>query len=141
MLSAAGCSRTVPVQNPQPIQAAPDYRVTEQAIRQALANRGWTIQDQRPGAITAQLAQRSHLLLAQINYDQRAVFVSFVGSQNLKQQDRAGVIYVHRKANQWLENLQRDISVNLTRGPMAPQPGYGPGPAPAPGPAAPPPGY
>lgn len=138
-LTLGGCAGTVIVENPPPLQAAPDPRVTAHAIRQALASRGWAIAKEHPGSITAMLMIRTHQLHAEITYDARAVYVSYLGSANLKAQQRGAVIYAHRKVNLWMANLQRDIGTFLAQSHHGPPPPVHPGPPPAPPGAA--PGY
>jgi hypothetical protein len=143
-LLAVGCSRTVPVQAPQSMHAAPTVAATEQAIGYALAHRGWMVQARQPGQVTAVYIARSHKLWVHINYDYNYVQVKFLGSENLNQSQNGHVIMIHHRANTWLTNLQRDLSAYLSqaRGPAAyPPPAPAPPPAPQPGyPPPPPPG-
>lgn len=148
---AAGCSRTAPLQPPGPLQAAAHPATTEAAIMRALSKRGWLVQQRYAGAIDAIYAPRKHKLWVRIAYDQRAVQIYYVGSEGLQESREGNTIYIHARANTWLQNLATDIAGALQEAqfqgqppPPVAQPAGVPPPAPAatapPGAAPPPPG-
>jgi len=134
---AVGCGGgAAPVQSPVSVQSGRSVEQTEQAILEVLPRRGWTAESVQPGRVVAFLSIRSHLLRVDIRYDPQLVNVFYVDSDNLAARVEAnGQVYAHRKVNQWIQLLARDIATALA---VAPQPGTGGGVAPMPAPGAPP---
>lgn len=127
---AAGCSRTAPLQQPGPLQAATHPATTEAAIMRALSKRGWLVQQRYIGAIDAIYAPRKHKLWVRIAYDQRVVQIYYVGSEGLRESRDGNTIHIHARANTWLKNLQTDIAGALQEAQFpGPQPPPGPPPA------------
>lgn len=140
LVGLGACARNAPLQQPMPLQAARDIQSTEAAIHRALVRRGFTVQERQPGMVTALYSPRSHRLWIRIAYDQRAVQIYYLGSENLNESRVGNSISVHRKVNAWLENLQSDLA-NALAAPPPFQPGYPPpGQYPPPQQPYPPPG-
>jgi hypothetical protein len=138
-LGALGCGGGgAPVQSPVAVQAGRSMEQTEQAILEVLPRRSWTAESVQPGRVVAFLSVRKHLLRVDIRYDPRTVSIFYVDSDNLAAHVEAnGQVYAHRKVNQWIQLLARDIGAALAVAPEASNAGGSAPTGPAPGPAAP----
>jgi hypothetical protein len=109
-----------PVRNPDPMAATGDPDTTQQAILDALPKRRWTAEDVQPGRIVAFLPVRSFLVRVEITYDQSAVRIAYLNSDNLgAREGKDGQVYAHPNVNKWLRNLAVDISQSLAKQPLA----------------------
>ena len=70
----------------------------------------WHFENQRPGVITASIAPRSHYLRVDIVYNARTVEVVITDARNMKYNGSR----IHRKANQWIANLENEIRSGLS---------------------------
>jgi hypothetical protein len=122
-LTAGACATLTRVENPTPVQASPDQRSTADAIRQALRKRQWSISNERSGAIHAVHEARGLRLDVEIIYDARAVSVRYLHSSNLQAEQRGEDTYASPTVNKWMNNLQSDIYISLSRY-SAPPPVY-----------------
>lgn len=140
LVALCACSRPAePLVEPPAIgYLRSDQDVTVRAIRAALFDRGWTIEEERPGAIIARLDQRSHMLKIWISYV-GSIEISYLDSANLQYAERAGTKYIHPQYMRWTRLLMRTINRNLEvlpAGAAAPATDSAPPPPPLP-PAAP----
>jgi len=130
-LVATGCSRTELLRQSVMLQADPDMDATEAAIGRALTKRQWVVQDRRPGVIDALYAPRKHKLWVRIVYDDRAIEIQYVRSEGLRESRDGGTIYVHRRVNTRLHNLESDIALALQDAVLEGQPPPGGEPPPS----------
>ena len=109
-------ARQAPLADPDPV-AVPAGVTAEQVqrdIRRALASRGWTVSDVEPGTIHATLNIRAHTAQVRIDYDRESVRIGYVSSDNLKYEEhRKKGRLIHSNYIGWVNNLARDIAVNL----------------------------
>ena len=109
----AGCSRLALVKNPVPFPAATSMDATEQAILDGLPDRGWSAEEVTPGRVVAFLTIRRHLVRVEITYDQHEVFIAYLDSDQLGEQDRRDGVYAHRNVNRWMRNLSASIRASI----------------------------
>jgi len=114
-LSPAGCQDTVLVElTPLQTQSLSSDQ-THKAIISALAKRGWTLRDTKPGLITAQTHVRGkHLAIVNIQYDDTQVAIHYVDSQNLNYHHNDTRQTIHPNYNSWVVKLQNEIAHQLT---------------------------
>jgi len=100
--------------NPDPITAANTIEKTEQAIKTALAGRGWILSKAEPGEMRATLTSRGHIARIVINYNQENVTIKYESSQDLDYQiGEDGQPEIHSSYNKWIQLLVRDVNRNL----------------------------
>lgn len=107
--------RDAPLVDPDPIAlpAGTDAKVVSLAVRQALATRGWTVTEERPGEIKSTLQLRDHTARIVLRWDAQQLHIKYVDSQNLKYHMEKGTPYIHKNYLGWIQNLTHDINVNL----------------------------
>ena len=113
VLLAAGC-RTQPIYEvvaaPIPVVAgkAATMPEIEKAMVRGGARAGWLVLPEAPGRLSARYQQGNHSATVGIEHDTRAY--------NIKMRDtsvRNDGTSVHRAYNQWVQNLDRSIRVEL----------------------------
>ncbi|ELY2740822.1 hypothetical protein ACOJD8_000759 [Cronobacter turicensis] len=113
MGALAGCARTAPVDN---IQSTVSGKHTAQQVRTAILKAGkqreWMMTDAGPGVITGRLKNRDHSAEIRIPYSANGYSINYVGSMNLKASDGK----IHKNYNRWVNNLDKDIQLNLSTG-------------------------
>lgn len=121
-LALAGCSKSVPVQNPAPFAAAASAAATEQAILDALPKHNWSAENVEPGKVVGFLSVRSHLLRVDISYDDSNVILAYRDSDHLdEERSDAGEIMAHYKVNKWMDTLANDIRLAIAAQPAPSQ--------------------
>ncbi|BCU53662.1 hypothetical protein [Enterobacter kobei] len=107
----AGCARTAPVYN---VHSTVSVGHTQEQVRSAIlkagAQRQWIMNDAGPGAITARQQSRDHMAEVRVNYTATSYSITYANSQNL----RASGGKIHKNYNRWVNNLDKDIQVNLS---------------------------
>ena len=86
----------------------------KKAIKKSLISRGWTMGDAKRGKIKAKIFLRTHVAEVVITYGGGNIKIDYVTSTNLGYRMKKGQPLIHRNYNNWIINLERDISVNLT---------------------------
>jgi len=113
VLATAAC-RTAPVHNVvAPLAPAPGARLTMNDVAQAVwraGNRlGWQIETVSPGALRGTLKLRQHVAVVAIAHDTSTVRITYQDSTNLRYDGQE----IHKRYNQWVQNLERAIQVEL----------------------------
>jgi hypothetical protein len=113
VLATAAC-RTAPVHNVvAPLAPAPGTRLSMDDVAQAIwraGNRlGWQIETVSPGALRGTLKLRQHVAVVAIAHDTSTVRITYQDSTNLKYDGQE----IHRRYNQWVQNLERGIQMEL----------------------------
>ena len=80
------------------------------AIVRAGTGLGWQMVPDRPGHITGTLRVRTHLAVVDIDYNPKSYSIKYRESSNL---DYDGT-NIHRNYNSWIQNLDRQIQVQLS---------------------------
>ncbi|MGM0593515.1 MAG: hypothetical protein ACQETD_03170 [Pseudomonadota bacterium] len=109
-----GC-RTAPVYNveDQTIVANVDnvsMDGVENAIMRAAGPLGWQVKKVEPGHMVATLNVRKHMAQVDITYDTDSYSISYKNSSHLKYDGSN----IHSNYNGWVQNLQRNIDVQLS---------------------------
>ena len=113
VLATTAC-RTAPVHNVvAPLAPAPGARLTMNDVAQAIwraGNRlGWQIETVSPGALRGTLKLRQHVAVVAIAHDTSTVRINYQDSTNLRYDGHE----IHRRYNQWVQNLERAIQAEL----------------------------
>jgi hypothetical protein len=101
--------------DPPPI-AVPAKLTTKdvsKAIRMAIVQRGWVAAKDENGVIDATLLVRTHEVKVAITYDPKLVTIKYVDSKNLDYDEKGGTRHIHKKYNQWIDNMVGDITRSL----------------------------
>lgn len=101
--------------DPAPIavpQGLSDQAVAK-AVKLGVLKRGWMVTREEPGYMEATLHLRVHMAKIGINYDQKAVTIRYLESQNLDYEVKKDVRYIHGNYLKWINNVARDISIQL----------------------------
>lgn len=88
-------------------------KAVNKAIRIGAAQRGWVVSRQELGFIEATLNIRSHVAKVGITYDTGSIGIRYLDSTNLDYTVKKGVTRIHGNYLKWVNNLVRDISVQL----------------------------
>jgi hypothetical protein len=83
------------------------------AIRAAIVQRGWVVAKDENGLIDAVLDVRKHEAKVAIKYDPKQIQITYVGSTNLDYDEKGGARHIHKKYNQWIDNMVGDIQRSL----------------------------
>jgi hypothetical protein len=116
LVALAAC-RTAPIYNVNeaPVPAAAQKQATlndvKAAILRAGARLGWQMTEAGPGVINARIALRTHTASADVKYTTNTYSIVYRDSTNLDA--TSGTI--HKNYNGWVENLDREIRVELMR--------------------------
>ncbi|MGY5955006.1 Lipoprotein [Kosakonia sp. BK9b] len=109
----AGCARTAIVQNVDaPVSAGHTQAQVRAAILKAGQQRQWVMNDAGPGVIKGRLDNRGHIAEVRINYSASSYSINYESSMNLKASDGR----IHKKYNTWVNNLDKQIQLNLSSG-------------------------
>ena len=107
----AGCARTAPIDNVQStVSAGHTEAQVKNAILKAGAQRQWIMNDAGPGVIKARQQNRDHVAEVRINYTATGYTINYDNSLNLQ----AANGKIHKNYNRWVNNLDKDIQVNLS---------------------------
>ncbi|PHQ69445.1 MAG: hypothetical protein COB93_08015 [Sneathiella sp.] len=93
---------------PVKMQEAPLSEIAE-IINKAGIRRGWAMEDDGIGKITATLNERGHKAVADILYSQTNYSIIYDSSVNLNYNGTK----IHRNYNRWVKNLEKDINKGL----------------------------
>jgi len=101
--------------DPQPISvpAGLSEKAVAKSIRLGVAQRGWVVSRQDPGYMEATLNIRSHVAKVGITYDTKSIQIRYLDSTNLDYEVKKGVRRIHGNYLKWINNIVRDISVQL----------------------------
>jgi hypothetical protein len=113
VLAIAAC-RTAPVHNVvAPLTPAPGSRLTMNEVAQAIwraGNRlGWQIETVAPGSLRGTLKLRQHVAVVSITHDTSAFRITYQDSTNLRYDGQE----IHKRYNQWVQNLERGVQMEL----------------------------
>ncbi|MDD7578453.1 MAG: hypothetical protein PUK24_02765 [Elusimicrobia bacterium] len=83
-------------------------KTMRQAILQGGEGRRWVMSETTPGVITGRLTVRGHVVEVKIPYTADSYAIEYAGSSNMKYNAKKNRI--HPKYNQWVRNLDLNIS-------------------------------
>ena len=105
----AGCRSLPQVYNvPQHTVILAAGKTMREAILQGGEGRRWIMSEETPGVITGRLFLRGHEVEVKIPYTENSYAIEYAGSQNMKYNAKKNRI--HPKYNQWVRNLDLNIS-------------------------------
>ena len=91
--------------------------LSEQAVAKAItlgvAQRGWIVSKQEPGYMEATLNIRAHMAKVGITYDVKSIQIKYLDSSNLDYEVKSDGRHIHRNYPKWINNMVRDISMQL----------------------------
>lgn len=109
----AGCARTAPVQQVHStVSAGHTADQVKTAILKAGHKREWIMSENGPGVIKARLQARDHSAEVKITYSATSYSINYENSRNLNAENGK----IHNNYNRWVNNLDRDIQLNLSAG-------------------------
>ncbi|HET7364955.1 MAG TPA: hypothetical protein VFJ70_15420 [Burkholderiales bacterium] len=87
------------------------------AISNAAANgkRVWNVQRTAPDRMRATYHVRQHTIMVDIGYSEKAYSIHYAGSDNMKYSDADGKKTIHPFYNNWVDELKRGISAELSK--------------------------
>lgn len=105
----AGCRSLPQVYNvPQHTVILAEGKTMREAILQGGEGRRWMMSETAPGVITGRLTLRGHMVEVRIPYTANSYAIEYAGSSNMKYNAKKNRI--HPKYNQWVRNLDLNIS-------------------------------
>ena len=112
-----GACRTAPVFNveAQPITVSGSSYTAEdvrKAIIRAGSRRGWVFSDAGDGMLVGTLSVRTHQAMVDVSYNADTYDIKYSDSQNLRYDEATDKI--HSNYNGWIQNLVKDISIELS---------------------------
>ncbi|PHM39834.1 lipoprotein [Xenorhabdus mauleonii] len=110
ILTLAGCARNMPILTPQTtIMSHNSLPSVKKAILEAGKKRKWVMTEVSPGVIDGFLKNRDHDAQIRITYTNKNYVINYVGSHKLREKNGT----IHRNYNRWVNNLDKDIQLNL----------------------------
>ncbi|MBY6257652.1 MULTISPECIES: lipoprotein [Phytobacter] len=107
----AGCARTAPIENVRTtVGTGHTAEQVKSAIFKAGVQRQWIMNEAGPGVIKARQQNRDHVAEVRINYTATGYTINYDSSLNLQ----AANGKIHKNYNRWVNNLDKDIQVNLS---------------------------
>jgi hypothetical protein len=82
----------------------------KKAIIRAGGSLGWQMKADKPGHMIGTLHLREHMAQVDISYSTKSYSITYKDSQNLKYDGTN----IHSNYNGWVQNLQRNIDVQLS---------------------------
>jgi hypothetical protein len=99
--------------SPIPVPHGLSMKDVSKAVRAGLIQRGWVVAKDEKGKMDAVLNVRTHEVRIALDYDTKQVKVAYVSSENLDYSEKGGVRHIHKKYNQWIDNVVQDVSHQL----------------------------
>ena len=112
-----GACRTAPVFNveAQPIAISGSSHTADdvrKAILRAGSRRGWVFSDEGPGKLVGTLSLRKHQAMVDVTYGKDSYDITYRDSRNLDYD--AANNKIHSNYNGWVQNLVKDISIEMS---------------------------
>jgi hypothetical protein len=113
-VTCSGCYKTAPISTPEFQVALSDQKRIHEAIRTALIKRKWVVLKNEPSAIEARYTRgNEHSAHIRITHSGNTVRITHVDSQELLYSNTDGAPVIHSWYNTWVNNLERDIQVEV----------------------------
>jgi len=114
ILVAAGCGTKLVynVEEAPIISSVTDISKTDiaKAIKRAGISLGWQMKDKAEGEIIGTLLLRRHMAKVSIKYTTDYYSINYLDSKKLKYDGTK----IHKNYNGWIQNLDRDIKIQLS---------------------------
>ena len=116
MLVLAGCASTAVLESPRQADVPAGVAIAdvENAIIDAMRDRGWSVHERSRGKIVADLNLRAHFARVDIRYNTDSVTLEYVDSRELEYAIDDGQPVIHDNFNSWTMNLIDDIERHLS---------------------------
>jgi hypothetical protein len=115
-LSLVACTRLQPLRNPTFEIAIHDNAKIQEAIRQALVRRDWSITIRHTNGFDAVYNRSSQLgAKIRVTHVEGTVTIRYLGSHGLDYSTSNGAAKIHKRYNLWVTNLERDIQIEVGR--------------------------
>ena len=113
ILALGGC-RSNPVLNIEQspvtvITAKTSAESVKTSIIRATRSLGWTVKEVAPGHLEATLRLRAHVAVVDIKYSAKEYSILYKDSANLNYDG----VNIHSNYNSWIQNLDRNIQIQL----------------------------
>ncbi|MBE8597004.1 hypothetical protein [Xenorhabdus sp. BG5] len=110
VVALAGCTRTAPILTPQTTMIKENSLThVRKAIFEAGKEHKWVMTEISPGLIEGFRKNRKYDVQIRINYTAKNYVINYVDSHKLRESDGK----IHRNYNRWVDDLDRDIQLNL----------------------------
>jgi len=97
-----------------PIPSSLQNESIAKAIKEAAINRKWFPYEEKEGVIYLSLEVRTHIVKVDIEYGDGQIKIVYRDSENMLYEEKDdGTILIHKKYNDWIKNLRKDIQLNL----------------------------
>lgn len=105
--------RSTPIYTPQPIMVTGHKSLAsvKKVIKRALYRRKWIVRNVSPGFIRATYSRGRHMAVVNVRYTPRKISIAYHKTESLNFNREKGTI--HRTYNTWVQNMERDIRVEL----------------------------
>lgn len=89
--------------------------LVKQAIVRGGSRHGWTVAEDQPGKLRLKFNKENrHEVVVDVSYDETGYLIRYVDSVNMKYEKKDAVTVIHPFYNQWVANLSRAISTEVT---------------------------
>jgi hypothetical protein len=113
-LAMPATSQAAAMYKPEPI-AIPCNTLTAQKIRgtvrEAFLQRKWIVNDKGASAVEAKYIRKNTHAVVSAAWTTKAVTIKYVSSEGLSAEGDE----IHKAYNKWVQNIERDIAVKLSR--------------------------
>jgi hypothetical protein len=113
VLVSVGC-RTVPIytvdNSPIDMDSKHSLKQVKKAIITAGATLGWKMKSTEKGHLVGTLLLRKHVATVDITFNEKSYSIKYKDSQNLSYDGSL----IHSNYNSWVQNLDRNIQVQLS---------------------------
>lgn len=105
------------VYNPDPITVpcALSAEKVRAAVRTGVLGRGWIPTDKGAGVVEARLDKRKHVAVVHIKHSPKTVGILYHSSENLDYSGEGAGATIHHNYNNWIKNIEKDITLNLSK--------------------------
>ena len=118
--AALAAARSEPVAIKDPVTVPVMVKLTDsqlrKAVRAALLNRGWNLENEKPGSLEATLSRRDsrrvHSAKIGVTYDAQQIVVRYVSSEGFSYDATTKTILPDY--NNWMDALAKDLPVYLS---------------------------
>lgn len=90
-----------------PIVGKKSMKEIGETIERTLLTSNWSVDESKPGKITASLKRRSHVAKIQISYTDKSFDINHLESSGLDYDPDSNTI--HRNYNRWIANLKQNL--------------------------------
>jgi hypothetical protein len=118
LVSPLASARAAPLEEPPPIAVPAERSEVDvvRAIKFSLAEKGWVVESEKPGSISASHSPRKHVARVEITTAAGQVTIKYVDSVNLNFAQKGDKREIHPAYNEWVTALHDQIARNVAQG-------------------------